>query len=175
MYRTTFFKILLSAAVFATVAWVWSISPRPAANGRIPAQELALPLTPSGPPMPLSAFKGRVVVLDFWATWCAPCRLSIPALEAVYKKHRAEGLEVIGISRDHPETRGQIPGVAAQLGITYPLAVADDIPDINDNYSTDSLPTMILIDRQGNIADVQSGYHAPAELEAKITSLLAEH
>lgn len=174
MYKSLFIKILLTAAVFTMVAWVWKISPRPAATGRIPAAALSLPLTPNGPPMPISALKGHVILLDFWATWCGPCRMSIPALEAAYKKHQGEGLEVIGISRDHSETRGQIPAAAAQLGITYPLVVADDVPDINDNYGTDSLPTMILIDRQGNIADVQSGYHNPAQLEAKITSLLAE-
>ena len=174
MVRTTFFKILLTAAVFAVVAWIWRISPRPAANGRIPAPELALPLTPNGPPMPISAFKGRVVLLDFWATWCAPCRVSIPEVEAVYKRHHGEGLEVVGISQDHSETRGQIPAAATALGITYPLVVSDDIPDINDHYGADSLPTMVFIDRQGNIADVVTGYHPAAELDAKITALLAE-
>ena len=174
MRRNTFVKILVTAAVFAVVAWIWRISPRPAANGRIPAPELALPLTPNGPPTPISAFKGRVVILDFWATWCGPCRISIPELEAVYKKHQAEGLEVVGLSQDHSETRGQIPAAAAALGITYPLVVTDDIPDSNEHYGVDSLPTMVFIDRQGNIAGVVTGYHPAAELEAQVTELLAE-
>ena len=177
MIQARFFKILpvlAGTALIALVAWVGSISPRPASHGRIPAPELALPLQKNGPPMPLSAFKGKVVLLDFWATWCGPCRMSIPDIEAVYKKYRAQGLEVVGISHDHAETRGQIPAAAAALGITYPLVVADDIPDINDHYSTDSLPTLLIIDRQGNIADAQQGYHNPAELEAKVAALLKE-
>ncbi len=173
-YQGVGLKILCGALAFALLAWVWNISPRAAANGRIPAPALVLPMQVNGPPMPLSAFKGRVVILDFWATWCGPCRASIPALEAVYKKYRSQGLEVVGISRDHSETRGQIPAMAKTLGITYPLVVADDVPDINDNYGTDSLPTMIMIDRQGNVADAKSGLHSPEELEAKVRGLLAE-
>ena len=168
-------KIFLAMVAVALLAWIWTISPRPATKGgRIPAPELALPLQPNGPPVPLSAFKGKVVILDFWATWCGPCRMSIPALEAVYKKYRADGLEVVGVSHDHAETRGQIPAAAQALGITYPLVVADDIPDINENYGVAGLPTLMLIDRHGRVADVEMGYHAPAELEAKVVALLRE-
>ena len=175
MLQARFIKVFLGVAGVAMLLWIWSISPRPTTAGsRLPAPELALPMQPNGPPTPLSSLKGKVVLLDFWATWCGPCRMSIPDLEAVYKKYRAQGLEVVGVSRDHAETRGQIPAAAQALGITYPLVVSDDIPDINENYNVDSLPTLIMIDRQGNIAGVQTGYHAPGDLEAKVITLLKE-
>ena len=175
MLRAQFIKIMLAGLAVALIVMVWRVAPPSAAPGtRRPAPDIALPMEINGPPVPLSALRGNVVVLDFWATWCAPCRMSMPDLEALYKKYGKQGLKVVGVSRDHSESRGQIPAVLQQLQITYPIVVADDVANINEHYGVDSLPTLLVIDRRGEVAFVQTGYHAPQELESQIVALLQE-
>src|SRR4029078_98896 len=98
---------------------------------------------------------GRVVVLDFWATWCGPCRETIPDLEKVYQKYHSKGLEVFGISVD--ESKEPVPAAVKDLGITYPVAMASDIPDIRGKYSFDAIPAFFVIDKKGRIAAAIKG------------------
>lgn len=139
---------------------------------RDPAPALLLPITPGKPGVSLSSMKGKVVVLDFWATWCGPCRQAIPDLEAVYKKYHSAGLEVIGISVD--ETPAPVPAAVRDLKMTYPVVMAMDIPDLRGKFEFQGIPQMYVVDKQGRIARSLPGYDPTRDIEAEIAPLLKE-
>ena len=112
-----------------------------------PAPALSVP-TLAGPAFDLSAQRGHVVIVNFWATWCVPCRAEMPVLDAFYKKHQAQGLTLIGVSVDTPYALPKVKSVAA--AVSYPIAVARDalsngFPAINE------LPVTYVIDAQGQV------------------------
>ena len=123
-----------------------------------------------GKNMRLSDLRGKAVLLNFWATWCGPCREAIPDLEKVYKKYHSQGLEVVGISVDH--TADPVPAVVAELGMTYPVVQSEDIPDIRSKYQFNSIPQAYVIDKQGKVAASITG--AANDLEEQVKPLLAE-
>ena len=142
-----------------------------------PAPNVTLVLEPQGKKMQLSAFKGKVVVLDFWATWCGPCKASIPELEQVYEKYKGKGLEVVGVSVDDERTQPQIPQVKQALGITYPIMIALKSPDIIKEYGAGAIPTMYVIDKKGDIRKTQQGLDPKkglADIDELIGQLLQE-
>ena len=102
----------------------------------------------------LAAYKGKVLVINFWATWCPPCRREIPDLVAAYKELKGEGLEIIGLSVD--ETTGPaLLDWTRKMGINYPIALAT--PEIIKAYEPgDFIPATIVIDRKGVIRFRQS-------------------
>ena len=102
----------------------------------------------------LAAYKGKVLVINFWATWCPPCRREIPDLIAAYKELKDEGLEILGLSVD--ETTGPaLLDWTRKMGINYPIALAT--PEIITAYEPgDYIPATIIIDRKGMIRFRQS-------------------
>ena len=145
------------------------------ADGTKAAPEIALPLKKGAAPVALSAWKGKVVILDFWATWCGPCRGSIPEIERVYKKYHAKGLEVVGISIDETSTAADIPAAVKELGMTYPVVLGSDIPDLRTKYEFTSIPQMFIIDRKGHISEAVAGWDpSGSSLDAKVEALLNE-
>ena len=117
-------------------------------------------------------FKGKVVVVDFWATWCAPCRAEIPGYTELQRKYGAKGLMIVGVSLDQagPEV---VQSFAQKFGINYQLAMADE--KISAAFGgVELLPTTFLIDRNGQIRDRKEGAEETAEYEKKIASVLAE-
>lgn len=139
---------------------------------RPPAPDFNMVLTPGAPPTALSSLKGKVVILDFWATWCGPCRMAIPELQKLYDKYHSQGLEVVGLSVD--DTADPVPGTVKELGMTYPVTMAKDIPNLADKYAFYELPHMYIIDKLGRQAADFKGYNPNLNLEAAITTALAE-
>ncbi|HZO90993.1 MAG TPA: TlpA disulfide reductase family protein [Chthonomonadaceae bacterium] len=136
------------------------------------APDLKFPKLPGGETS-LSALRGKVVLLDFWATWCGPCRMSIPEVEALYKKYKDRGLQVIGVSVDDSSTRAMVPQMRRELGMTYPIIFAEDIPDIADKYNSPSIPTLYVIDRKGQIRSRIEGYTpGDTSLEEQVKELI---
>jgi len=118
------------------------------------------------------ALHGRVVLLDFWATWCAPCRVAIPKLDALQARYGAQGLSVLGVSTE------EAPDVAAftrHMAMRYGVAV-DKEGQTTRAYGVASLPTLVVIDKRGVVRDVAIGFDPgkDARLEATVRSLLAE-
>ncbi len=122
----------------------------------------------------LDSLRGRVVLLDFWATWCAPCVKSMPELEALHRKHAARGLTVLGVSTDEGGLEPVRKFVQARK-VSYPIALDDERAPAWAVYRVKAVPSAFLIDRGGNIVAQWTGA-APKrkELEAKLEQLLAE-
>ena len=116
----------------------------------------------------LAELKGKVVVLDFWATWCGPCLAAVPKANDLLKKYQDQGLVIIGVCR--PDGGEKMAGLVKSKSIAYPVCI-DSKNEINGAYVVDSYPDYYLIDRQGRVrgADVSSD-----GLEAAIKQLLAE-
>lgn len=128
--------------------------PKPIGEGDR-APEISLQLM-DGESRPLSSYRGQVVVLDFWATWCAPCQFTMPKMIEFHNRHQAKGVTVIGVAvdfRDPNEVKQFVQG----MGINYPIAL-DAEGKAKQSYQVTSLPTLFVIDRQGNIQMRMEGY-----------------
>ena len=127
-------------------------------------KESALALAPDftvktldGQEITLSKLKGKAVLLDFWATWCGPCRESIPHLIQIYKTNQANGLEVIGISLDKGDP-GTVLNFVKLMEIPYPIAMTTE--EVVRSYGVTSLPTTILVDKEGKIREKLIGFNS---------------
>jgi peroxiredoxin len=130
-------------------------------------------VTTSGQPVTLTNYKGYVLVMDFFATWCIPCKESIPHLNALNRKYGKQGLQVLGVSVDEGPER-EVKAFIADRKISYPVAVAGE--ELQIDYSLRSIPTVYLINKKGMVAEKFQGYsdqtgHA---MEEAIKRLLAE-
>lgn len=122
----------------------------------------------------LSDFEGRVVVLDFWATWCVPCEAAMPHLQAIYEKYESQGLTILAVSMDGPETLSAVGPFARRYGLTFPvlLDVETKVTGIYNPKST--APLSVFIGRDGRVAHTKQGFTAGDEklVEAEILGLL---
>ena len=116
----------------------------------------------------LAKLRGKVVVLDFWATWCGPCRMTLPSLQALYGKYRDKGLVVIGVSS---EDSGTLNAFRSQSGQDYPL-FQDPGQLTQREYAAFAFPTLVLVDRRGMVQRVEVGAHQAADMERWILELL---
>jgi thiol-disulfide isomerase/thioredoxin len=123
----------------------------------------------TGKPLNLSDYQGKVVLLDFWATWCAPCRWEVPDLVELQGKYRASGLRVIGISLD--DEAGPIRKFYREFDMNYPVAMGGD--PVSDLFGgIPGLPTTFLIGRDGRIHDKHVGARGMEFFEPKVRELL---
>jgi cytochrome c biogenesis protein CcmG, thiol:disulfide interchange protein DsbE len=103
-----------------------------------------------GTSIDLAELRGKVVLINFWATWCAPCRKEMPTLDAFYRRHRGQGFELIGISIDFARDAAKMRKVAA--GLAYPAAWINDI-SVNGFGAPEGVPVTYVIDAGGIIRD----------------------
>lgn len=123
-----------------------------------------------GKPVKLSDFKGRVVVLNFWATWCPPCRREIPDLVSLQQQYSPRGLVVVGIAMDQGGAAIVKPFVK-KMGINYPVVMGDQ-KTAAAYGGIEVVPTTFIIDKTGRIAAVRQGGADRATFEAEIKPLL---
>jgi peroxiredoxin len=119
----------------------------------------------------LSDLRGKVVVLDFWATWCPPCKQEIPWFVDLQKRYGAQGLQVVGVSMDDGDPKDVVK-FAAQNSINYPILIGQD--KVADEYGgIDYLPTTFYIDRNGVVLNRVFGQDGRAEIEQNIQRAIA--
>jgi thiol-disulfide isomerase/thioredoxin len=118
----------------------------------------------------LSDYKGKIVLLNFWATWCPPCRAEIPDLIKWQREYRGSGLRVIGITYP-PTNRAAVRRFMRRAKFNYPVALGTkETKTLFD--SGEALPISVVIDREGNVRDVIEGIVLPEEFEQKVKPLL---
>ena len=121
----------------------------------------------------LSDYKGKVVVINFWATWCPPCRAEMPDLVRYQRQYRKQGLQIIGITYE-PESKTLVRRFARSLKVNYPIVLGS--PQIKTRFSSEeNLPLTVVIDRDGKISDVIVGILLREEFDEKIKPLLMKN
>lgn len=118
----------------------------------------------------LSETKGKVVILDFWATWCPPCRMEIPHFQELYEEYGDEGLVVLGVALDRGGAADVKPFVEAN-GVTYPVVIGDQ-QVVSAYGGIRGIPTTFIIDRQGGIVSKAVGYRDKNFFETAIRKLI---
>ena len=120
----------------------------------------------------LADLKGKVVLIDFWGTWCGPCRTSIPGIERMYKKYKDRGFEVLGVALESDGGK-QVPAFVEEMGMTYRVGLPTSGSEIQA-YDPSSVPLMVVVDRKGEIQKRVPGYSPglEAEIDQLIYSLL---
>jgi peroxiredoxin len=136
-------------------------------TGKAPTFKLK---TVDGKTIDLQKLQGKVVVVNFWATWCGPCKAEIPGFQDMYKQYRSKGLEIVGVSLDRDGWTPVKPFIE-QHKIAYPIVIGDG--DLADAYGgINAIPTTFIIDKKGNIVNHHIGYLDKGTFENLIKELL---
>jgi len=138
-----------------------------------PAPEVRLPRIPGGEELSLSSLRGKVVYLDFWASWCGPCRISFPQFEQLRSELGPQGFEVYAINVDEVEADAR--HFLAEVPVSYPV-VRDGGGATPRAYGVLGMPTGYLIDREGVVRQIHQGFKRSdgAKLRTEIVELLGE-
>lgn len=126
-----------------------------------------------GKKVSLSDFKGHPMVLNFWGTYCAPCKIEMPWLEELSKKYAPDGFEVVGVTYDSEVGKATIEKNTHKLGVTYPILLSD--PTVEKAYLSDSevLPMSFYVDKAGKVIAVTAGLGEKNELESMVKQTIA--
>lgn len=163
------------------IALVWALSGRSAQAGLPPIAETKRPAPNfalaglNGETVRLSDYHGKVVLVNFWGTWCEPCKEETPALQQVYEKLRAQGLVIVGVDLRNQERKGlegdaDVRAFVERYGVTYPIAL-DVTGETARAFQVLPLPTSYFVDQSGFIRYVRVGQITAEEVEALFTRL----
>ncbi len=152
MLAAAIVSLLLFSALVAVLVW-GALNKESATGGSgatLPGKEAPAFTLESfdGGPVSLSDFKGQPVIINFWASWCVPCRQEAPALEAVWQALRDDGLVVVGINQPRSDPEDQARAFLAEFGVTYPN-VFDTLGFTGIDYGVSGIPVTFFVDREG--------------------------
>ena len=127
----------------------------------------------TGENLRLSEYRGDVVMINFWATWCGPCRQEMPLLEELHARYERVGFSLLGVNID--DDSGKAMNMVSELGVTFPV-LFDARKEVSKLYSVEAMPVTVLVDREGNVRHVHHGYKPGYEEKYldQIRSLLRE-
>ena len=160
-------KLVVPIVASATFLLVGSHSLAAGLRKAAPGWELS---DVDGKVVKLSEFKGKVIILNFWATWCPPCRAEIPEFVALQKKYANEGLAVIGVSLDR-QGPSVVKPFMQRFAMNYPVVMGDE-KIVADYGGMSAIPKTFVIDRQGDVVAVHEGFTDQATFESEIGPLL---
>lgn len=177
-----FWLVLISLVIFLGGLWIAysssllnslvsegeNVTLEPAPVVGHPAPDFALP-TLAGETVRLSDFKGKPVLVNFWATWCGPCRSEFPDFQKA-SIDNADKLVIIGINNTTTDQKELVPAFLEEFGVTFPI-VLDETGDTAKAYNILGLPTSIFIDRNGNVNEIFTGPINKAYIEAKLSGM----
>jgi thiol-disulfide isomerase/thioredoxin len=124
-----------------------------------------------GKKVSLAQFKGHPVVVNFWATWCGPCKLEMPWFEQMNQKYKSQGLIVLGLSQDTGTDVAEISKAAKKIGVSYPILQPDD--SVSKLYGgVDYLPETFYVDAKGVIVEETAGAPTRDQIEADVKKIL---
>lgn len=174
--RWLFAGVALAAVAAGAALW-WSGRPPPMTSEPTISGAALYAATftdTAGQPQSLGQFQGRTLVLNFWATWCAPCREEMPAFERLHRRWRDRQVAFVGVSNEPPEVLAKF---GRELGIDYPLWSGGDRAEelsrrLGDRMAV--LPFTALIDASGRVFQVKVGPYSEAELDAELTKIAAK-
>ena len=128
--------------------------------------------TQDGRKVSLAEYKGKAVLINFWATWCVPCKLEMPWFVDLHKQYGAQGFEILGVDEDEAKDRSQIGKFAKKIGVNYPILIGDDA--VSKAYGgVEVLPTSFYVGRDGKVVEEAAGLISRDEIEANIKKALA--
>jgi peroxiredoxin len=153
-------------------ALVATKSARAAVAPSMPAPDFTL-RSAAGGNLRLAELRGRVVLVNFWATWCGPCKIEMPHLNRIYEKYASAGFVLLGVNID--EDPKQALALATRMGLKFPVLFDTD-KAVSRRYALDSMPGTVLIDRDGKVRHVHKGYRdgVEATYEAQVRALVKE-
>jgi peroxiredoxin len=168
-------RVLAQRCVDCSIAFWQSLSTTPPAQAalqpeaaRKPAPDFTLTDT-SGKPVKLSDSKGKVVLLNFWATWCGGCQTEIPWFIDLHNKYKDAGLNVIGVSMDNDGWKSVKPYLK-EKNVTYAIVIGNEA--VAKRYAVEGMPVTLLIDREGKIAATHVGLVTKAQYQSEVEALL---
>ena len=137
-----------------------------------PAPDFALKSS-TGENLRLSEYRGDVVMINFWATWCGPCRQEMPLLDELYSRYQRVGFNLLGVNID--DDSGRAMDMIRELGVSFPV-LFDSRKEVSKLYEVDAMPVTVLVDREGNVRHVHQGYKPGYEQKYldEVRSLLRE-
>jgi thiol-disulfide isomerase/thioredoxin len=125
-----------------------------------------------GKKVSLADYKGHPVVLNFWATYCGPCKLEMPWFQALENKYKGQGLVVLGLDQDDGMAVKEVAAASKRVGVTYPILMPDD--KVSKSYQlSDYIPETFYVDKSGKIVDQTIGAHSKDELEADVQKAIS--
>ena len=125
-----------------------------------------------GKKVSLADYKGHAVVLNFWATYCGPCKLEMPWFQDLQNKYKDKGLVVLGLDQDDGMAVKEVAAASKRVGVTYPILMPDD--KVSKSYQlSDYIPETFYVDKSGKIVEQTIGAHSKNELEADVQKAIA--
>jgi peroxiredoxin len=109
----------------------------------------------TGENLRLSEYRGDVVMINFWATWCGPCRQEMPLLDELYSRYQRVGFNLLGVNIDDDSSRAM--GMIEDLGVNFPV-LFDDRKEVSKLYDVEAMPVTVIVDREGTVRYVHHGY-----------------
>jgi thiol-disulfide isomerase/thioredoxin len=143
------------------------------ASKELPKSDLTLK-DMNGQRVRLRDYRGKIVVLNFWATWCGPCKVEMPWFEEFNKQYAAQGFVILGLADDVDAGKDAIAKVAQKTGVTYPILLTDGkVQKLYAPEGMDYLPMSFYVDRSGVIVEETAGLGSKDEIEAHIKKIIA--
>jgi peroxiredoxin len=167
-------------ALLAGAGWIWLTKAQPGStsSGGIPAPQRGFQapdfelIDTTGKTYRLSDLRGRPILLNFWASWCSPCKAEMPAMQQVYRQFQDQGFVVLAVNSTSQDSRNSALSFADQLGLSFPI-LWDDQGVVSDLYQIKALPSTFFIDQEGTIREIIiGGPMADALLRIRVNQLI---